>query len=540
MAKPKSKTQRSFFDADHFVSHLLDPKADGVYLTIKEVIASLIKDKDYAEMYSPLGRRPVSPRTLVLAMLLQFLENLPDRQAARNVRLRLDWKIAIGLELDDPGFHFSLLEIFRDRLEQNDKQRAAFTALLEKLKDLGLIQKNQKQRLDSTHVLGHLRRLSRLECMAESIRLALRALCRLMGEDAYIELVPAQIRDLYGSQLDIHKMDRQQVRRSLRASGKHALMLLERLEAHSRSSQLLLTEEVKTLRRVLEQYFDIAPDKEPVVKEKLPGGEGKDRIATPHEPQARWSQKRGKQWIGYKLQITETANRPTEEADGTKQPAVNFITDVEVTNAAEHDAQYTQRAIDRQLQQGFVPEELYTDEAYISGHHIAQANGKGVVLMGPVAAPNKRGVEIPQEAFPVDFEREQATCPQGKGSVYWKRDQQGSIQIRFPKSACGNCPLKTKCTNNNYGRTLTLVPNSECLQARREQMKTEDFKERMKARNGIEGTISELCRAHDARRSRYRGEKRLRTQGLFSALAVDVKRLARAIEEGLCPDLAFT
>ena len=540
MAKPRSKTQRSFFDADHFLFHLLDRKRDGIYLTIKEVIAPLIKDEDYAEMYSPLGRRPVSPRTLVLTMLLQFLENLPDRQAARNVCLRLDWKIAIGLELDDPGFHFSILEVFRDRLEQNNKQRAAFTVLLEKLKELGLIQKSQKQRLDSTHVLGHLRRLSWLECMAESIRLVLGSLRRLLGENDFNQLVPTQIRDLYTEELDTHKMDRQQVRRSLKSSGKHALMLVKRLEADCLSSQLLALEEVGTLHRVLEQYFDIAPDKEPVVKEKLPKGEGEDRIVTPHEPQARWSKKRGKEWIGYKLQVTETADRPTEEADGTRQPATNFITDIEVTNAAQPDVQYTQKAIDRQIEQGFVPEELSTDQGYESGYHIAQAESKGVVLMGPVAAPNKKGIEISQESFSIDLERKEATCPQGNKSTYWKMDQKGSIQIRFPQGACNSCPLKAQCTKNKYGRTLTLVPNFEYLQARRELMKTEDFKERMKARNGIEGTISELCRAHGARRSRYRGEKRLRTQGLFSALAVNVKRLSRAMQQGLCPDLAFS
>lgn len=540
MAKPRSKIQRSFFDADHFLFHLLDSKTDSVYLTIKEVIAPLIKDEDYAEMYSPLGRRPVSPRTLVLTMLLQFLENLPDRKAARNVRLRLDWKIAIGLELDDPGFHFSILEVFRDRLEQNNKQRAAFTTLLEKLKELGLIQKSQKQRLDSTHVLGHLRRLSRLQCMAESIRLVLGSLRRLLGEDDFNQLVPAQIRDLYGEELDTHQMDRQQIRRTLKSSGKHALMLVKRLEAHRLSSQLLALEEVGTLHRVLEQYFDIAPDKEPVVKKKLPKGEGEDRIVTPHEPQARWSKKRGKEWIGYKLQVTETADRPTEEADGTRHPATNFITDIEMTNAAQPDVQYTQKAIDRQIQQGFVPEELSTDQGYESGYHIAQAKSKGVVLMGPVATPNKKGIEISQESFSIDLERKEVTCPQGNKSSYWKMDQKGNIHIRFSGSACSGCPLKAQCTKNKYGRTLTLVPNFEYLQARRELMKTEDFKERMKARNGIEGTISELCRVHGARHARYRGDKRLRTQGLFSALAVNVKRLSRAIEGGLCPDLAFS
>ena len=89
MAKTKSKPQHSFFDADFFSSHLLDPKTDAVYLTIKHVIAPLIKDEDYADMYSHLGRSPVSPHTLVLTMLLQFLENLSDRRAAKNVRLFL-------------------------------------------------------------------------------------------------------------------------------------------------------------------------------------------------------------------------------------------------------------------------------------------------------------------------------------------------------------------------------------------------------------------------------------------------------------------
>ena len=71
-------------------------------------------------------------------------------------------------------------------------------------------------------------------------------------------------------------------------------------------------------------------------------------------------------------------------------------------------------------------------------------------------------------------------------------------------------------------------------------MKTDDFKERMKARNGIEGTISELSRAHGARYARYRGKKPIGTQGFFSGLSVNAKRLTKAILEGLCPELAFS
>ena len=450
MAKPKSKTQRSFFDSDHFLSHLLDPKRDRVYLLVKQVIAPLIQDQDYAAMYSPVGRRPISPRTLVLTMILQFLENLPDRQTARNVVLRLDWKLVLGLELDDPGFHFSLLQVFRDRLEAHDKQRAAFDVLLEKLKELGLIRKRQNQRLDSTHVLGHLRRLSRLECLAESLRLVLERLCCLLGEASFGELVPAALRERYLEALDTHKLDRQEIRRSLQAAGRDTLMLLELIEVHSESSRFSMLEEVRTLRRIFEQYFQVTPEGTSALRESPPKGTGKDRVVTPHDPEARWSEKRGKDWVGYKLQVTETAERPTEQADGTREAAVNFITDVEVTNAAAADAEYTQQAIDRQQDQGLSPEELAVDQAYVSGAHLAQASRKGVVLMGPVAACSTNGVALPQEAFSIDLEREEAVCPEGIRSVYWKQDQKGSIQIRFPAGACSQCPIKLQCTKSKH------------------------------------------------------------------------------------------
>jgi transposase len=40
---------------------------------------------------------------------MQFAENLTDRQAADAVRGRIDWKYALGLDLTDAGFDFSVL-----------------------------------------------------------------------------------------------------------------------------------------------------------------------------------------------------------------------------------------------------------------------------------------------------------------------------------------------------------------------------------------------------------------------------------------------
>jgi transposase len=53
---------------------------------------------------------------LALITIMQFRENLADRQAAEAVRARIDWKYLLGLALTDPGFDFSVLSEFRDRL----------------------------------------------------------------------------------------------------------------------------------------------------------------------------------------------------------------------------------------------------------------------------------------------------------------------------------------------------------------------------------------------------------------------------------------
>ena len=66
----------------------------------------------------------------MMASVLQFSENLTDRQAADAVRDRMTWKYALGLELEDPGFDASVLSEFRSRLVAGDLTCLALDALL--------------------------------------------------------------------------------------------------------------------------------------------------------------------------------------------------------------------------------------------------------------------------------------------------------------------------------------------------------------------------------------------------------------------------
>ena len=97
------------------------------------------------------GRPGIAPSLLMLVTVLQFVERLTDRQAVQAVAGRIDWKYALSLELDDPGFDNSVLAEFRARLVGNDLARLAFDRLLERCRELGLVKAGGKQRTDSTH-----------------------------------------------------------------------------------------------------------------------------------------------------------------------------------------------------------------------------------------------------------------------------------------------------------------------------------------------------------------------------------------------------
>src|SRR5437868_9235409 len=91
------------------------PKGN-LYMKMRDELGVLFADPQFADLFPPQGQPAEAPWRLALVTILQFAENLPDRQAADAVRSRIDWKYALGLDLGDPGFDFSVLCEFRARL----------------------------------------------------------------------------------------------------------------------------------------------------------------------------------------------------------------------------------------------------------------------------------------------------------------------------------------------------------------------------------------------------------------------------------------
>lgn len=140
---------------------------------VRDHLDGLWDDRDFASWYPRDGRPGLSPAQLATVCVLQFLLNLSDRQAAEAVRCRIDFKYALALELDDPGFHHSVLTDFRDRLCEDDRADQLLSLSLARMRAAGMVTERGRQRSDSTQVLVAARDLTRLELVLEAVRAAL-------------------------------------------------------------------------------------------------------------------------------------------------------------------------------------------------------------------------------------------------------------------------------------------------------------------------------------------------------------------------------
>ncbi len=248
---------------------------------------------------------------------------------------------------------------------------------------------------------------------------------------------------------------------------------------------------------------------------------GGQRIETPYDDEARWSEKRGKGWVGYKLQLTETNDED--------QP--HLITDIAVTPATHYDSTVLPDIRERQQQRGVLPSERYGDSSYISGPLIAQGKLLGEDMIGPMRTTSTPQSRLPDGLthadFLIDFEARQVTCPGGNTALIISSGSSGR-QAVFARKTCADCPLQPRCcTGKTEGRTLHFQPHYQETQAARARQETQAFKEAYaRHRPEVEGCLSALVRGHGIRICRYIGQAKNHLRALFVGVAVNLARAA--------------
>jgi transposase len=131
------------------IAHAAFPKGN-IYIRMRDRLGVFFTDEQFVPLFSGRGQPAFSPWRLALISIMQFVEDLSDRQAAEAVRGRIDWKYLLGLELEDAGFDYSVLSEFRQRLVEGGLEQELLDTMLTVLSEHQLLRKRGKQRTDST------------------------------------------------------------------------------------------------------------------------------------------------------------------------------------------------------------------------------------------------------------------------------------------------------------------------------------------------------------------------------------------------------
>jgi transposase len=499
---------------------------------VRDRLDGLWSDEDFVGWYPRDGRPGLSPAQLATVCVLQFLLDLSDRQAAEAVRCRIDFKYALCLELDDPGFHHSVLSDFRDRLLQDGRADRLLDLALARLKEAGLVRERTTQRTDSTHVLAAVRDLTRLELVTEAVRAALEELARTASH-ALDGLVDEDWGRRYGRPVRLGKNPTRPKTR-INTAGSDTRRLLEHLGRNYPG--LLDGPQVQALRQVLMQnyYWDPAGRlcwREDDDDSGLPPSA--NRIVSPYDLTARYA-RRGQvtRWTGFLAHVTETCSGDDP----------NVITDVVTTPATTADTEVLPGIHTRLERRALRPAQHLVDGGYTSVVHLEQAERQHqITVVGPLPGNptlrQRRGEGFARDDFHIDFDRQQVTCPQGQVSKGWHGPYPTSsptaaplIVARFTKNQCQPCPVRAKCTTCRDSARNVGFPPRELLELQlrnRAEQQEPAWHKRYAVRSGIEGTICEFAHGHGMRHCRYRGQPKAHLQHVLTAIAVNVERLSR-------------
>ncbi len=393
------------------------------------------------------------------------------------MRCRLDWKFLLGLELSDPGFDFSVRCEFRARLVQGQAESLLLDTLLACCKQRAWLKERGEQRTDSTHVLTAARALNRLELVGETLRHALNVLAEVAPCWLRDQVTPDWF-DRYGRRVEEYRLPKgEEARRSyaelIGADGRH---LLQALASETAPAGLRNLPAVETLRLVWEQQYILRGDtlRLRTAAELCRAGL---RMDTPYDPEAHSGNKRTVTWTGYKVHLTETCD----------EELPHLITDVQTTVPDVSDAVLTEPIQRKLAEKGLLPQEHLVDSGYVDADLVVRSQlEREVTVVGPVR-PNsswqaKEAAGYDQSQFQIDWQKQRATCPQGKVSRWWTpyEDSWGNqvISVRFDRAECRACPVRSCCTpakSEPRHLCLRLQPHHEALEHIRQEQQTKEW-----------------------------------------------------------------
>ena len=478
-------------DAAAFCRGLVE---DGtIYAFLADHRSELFNDEDFADLFPSERGRPSIPAVLVCSvMVLQALEGLSDRDAIRQLRTRIDWKVACGLALDDPGFDFTVLTYWRTRLRKSERPQRIFDAVRGVVEATGVLAAKHRRALDST-ILDDA--VATQDTVTQLIS-AMRKVRSAVPEAAMVVLLTATDQ---GGKPVIEWTDRSARDALVTGLVRDAEAVLAAAEASA--SREVAAEVIGLLALLCGQ--DVEPGETPGTW-KIAKKVAKDRVISTVDVEARH---------GHKSTAQRTDGFKTHLAT---EPDTGIITAVKVTPANVPDG-----PVGVGLMAG-EPDglEVLADSAYGSGRTRAELTEHHHRL---VIKPLPSRPVVPggfhRDDFFVDHDARRVTCPAG----HVAKLSRGGVAKFTPH--CSTCPLKARCTKSAVRSFSVSEHDAELVEARRVWRDDELREIYRKHRPMAERSISWLV-AKGNRRLRYRGVERNEAWAHRRVAALNLRKLA--------------
>ena len=345
------------------------------YLQLRTFLGTIFRDEQFAALFSTRGQPAETPWRLALVTIMQFAECLSDRAAAEAVCTRIDWKYLLGLDLTDPGFDYSILSRFRERLIVGNAEALLLQTFLEKCQEVGLIRERSDMRTDSTHVIASIRNMNRLELVGETLRAALNVLSCV--DPAWLaSKVDGDWYLRYSRRFERGRLpkNKEGIVATAEQIGRDGCLLLESIWGPAAPAYLRDLPAVVTLRKCwMSQFWT---DKG-ILRWRQAGNlpPSPDRIDSPYDLDARYGVKASTQWVGYKVHFTESCS----------QGMPNLITNVDTVPAYQPDSSHIPRGQSELARRQLLPKRQLVDGSYVGSHLTLESRKRhGIELIGPV------------------------------------------------------------------------------------------------------------------------------------------------------------
>jgi transposase len=480
-----------------------------------------------AVLFPTRGHPADAPARLARATVLPGAEGRSDRQAADAVRSRIDWNYGLGLAVTAPGFHQTVLSACRTRLIAGEAAPLRRDARLPLAQAQGLLNVRGRHRTDATPVLAAMRGRNRRARVGETLRAALNTLAVVAPAWGQTLAPPA------GYARESHRVEHDHVPKTEAARQAFAAVRgaagqrrLPAIDAALEPPWWPAVPALQTRRRVW-----AAPSVEVNGTRRWRAVQDRpspaELIASPDDPEARYSTKREVEWVGSTVQRTETC--------ATDTPQV--IVPVETTPATTPDEHRVERVQASLAEPGLRPAEHWGDQGYTDAPVLVESpRTYEVTLIGPVADdprwPARPGTGLDTSQFLVHGERQVVTCPMGKQRLSWlphSYPKHGMTwEVRVARTDCTPCPHRAPCTRAQKAPRLVGLQAREPYEARQEarpRQTTDEFRQQYAPRAGIESAHAQRIRRCGLRHARYVGLANTHLPPLATAAALNFVRL---------------